>query len=158
MLFVSALRPLAEDELEEKGNIKGMASAKGGEQSRVGEGREDLTPLMRQYFKKKEESGDAILLFQVGDFFETFGEDAKLVSRELGIVLTARSRGEEKIPMAGFPCHSAMNYIKRLINRGYKVAICEQVEKPSPKKKVVRREITRTITPVSYTHLTLPTN
>ncbi|MCW7079794.1 MAG: DNA mismatch repair protein MutS [Candidatus Methanospirare jalkutatii] len=132
--------------LEEKGNIKWMASPKG-EQSGVGEEREDLTPLMRQYFKKKEESGDAILLFQVGDFFETFGEDAKIVSRELGIVLTARSRGEEKMPMAGFPCHSAMNYIKRLINRGYKVAICEQVEKPSPKKKVVRREITRTITP-----------
>ncbi len=125
-----------------------VTSVSASEDKEISSAIDAATPLMKQYFEIKKRCGDAILLFQVGDFFETFGDDAKRISKDLGIVLTKRERGgDEPIPMAGFPCHSAMNYVKRLINRGYKVAICEQVEKPSPNKKLVRREITRIITP-----------
>lgn len=104
------------------------------------------TPMVKQYHEMKRKCGDAILFFQVGDFYETFEEDAKLVSRELGIVLTFKDK-EKTLSMAGVPIHGAGPHIARLVNHGYKVAICDQVEKPSPQKKLVKREIVRIITP-----------
>ena len=102
--------------------------------------------MVKQYHEMKRKCGDAILFFQVGDFYETFEEDAKLVSRELGIVLTFKDK-EKTLSMAGVPIHGAGPHIARLVNHGYKVAICDQVEKPSPQKKLVKREIVRIITP-----------
>lgn len=106
-----------------------------------------LTPMMEQYQEVKSSLPDAILFFRLGDFYEMFFEDAQLAARELEIVLTAREGGAGKIPMCGVPYHSAANYIARLINRGYRVAICEQVEDPREAKGLVRREVTRIITP-----------
>ncbi len=106
-----------------------------------------LTPLMTQYYKIKTKYPDAILLFRVGDFYETFGEDAVTTSRVLGIVLTARNNGGSDVALAGFPHHSMDLYLPRLVRAGYRVAICEQMEKPSPQKKIVRREVTEVITP-----------
>lgn len=106
------------------------------------------TPMMMQYLAIKEQAKDAFLLFRLGDFYEMFFEDAILASRELEITLTGREAGgAERIPMCGVPYHSADNYIARLIEKGYKVAICEQVEDPSAAKGVVRREIVRVVTP-----------
>ncbi|MBD8497500.1 DNA mismatch repair protein MutS [Paenibacillus arenosi] len=106
------------------------------------------TPMIQQYLKVKEQAKDAFLFFRLGDFYELFFDDALLASRELEITLTGRGGGsEEKIPMCGVPHHSAENYIQRLIEKGYKVAICEQVEDPSEAKGVVRREIVRIVTP-----------
>ncbi|EFM12063.1 DNA mismatch repair protein MutS [Paenibacillus curdlanolyticus YK9] len=106
------------------------------------------TPMMQQYLSIKEQAKDAFLLFRLGDFYEMFFEDAVLASRELEITLTGREAGgAERIPMCGVPYHSAENYIARLIEKGYKVAICEQVEDPSAAKGVVRREIVRVVTP-----------
>ncbi len=103
-----------------------------------------LTPMMEQYYRIKEKYKDALLFFRVGDFYELFDEDAKIASKELGIVLTSR---DKRHLMAGVPHHSAFSYIKRLIDKGYKVAICEQVEDPSKAKGLVRREVVRVITP-----------
>ncbi len=100
--------------------------------------------MMRQYYRIKERYKDALLFFRVGDFYELFDEDAKIASQELGIVLTSR---DKKHPMAGVPHHAVFPYIKRLIEKGYKVAICEQVEDPSKAKGLVRREVVRVITP-----------
>jgi len=108
-----------------------------------------ITPMMQQYYQIKEKYLDAIVLFRVGDFYETFGEDAKVVSRELKIVLTATGRGKgaaRKIPMAGVPFHAVRPYIKQLIKKGYKVAICEQILDKDG-KNVERREVVRLITP-----------
>ncbi len=106
-----------------------------------------LTPLMAQYYKVKTKYPDAILLFRVGDFYETFGEDAVTASRVLGIVLTARNNGGSDVELAGFPHHSMDLYLPRLVRAGYRVAICEQMEKPSPQKKIVKREVTEVVTP-----------
>lgn len=107
----------------------------------------ELSPLMRQYYRIKAKYDDAILFFRVGDFYETFDEDAKIASRELGIALTSTSRGKgRRIPMAGVPCHAAAPYIKKLVERGYKVAICEQLEEPKG-KDVVKRDVVRVVTP-----------
>ena len=106
-----------------------------------------ITPLMRQYFKVKQKYPDAILLFRVGDFYETFGEDAVKASRVLGIVLTNRNNGGSKIELAGFPHHSLDTYLPRLVRAGYRVAICDQLEKPSPQKKIVKRGVTEVVTP-----------
>ena len=108
-----------------------------------------LTPAMAQYWAIKEQYRDAILLFHIGDFYETFGGDAETVSRELEITLTSRSKdsGGQKIPLAGVPCHSVEGYIARLIAKGYKVAICDQVEDAKNAKGIVRREVVRIITP-----------
>jgi len=103
-----------------------------------------LTPMMEQYYRIKQRYKDALLFFRVGDFYELFDEDAKIASRELGIVLTSR---DKKHLMAGVPHHAVFPYIKRLIEKGYKVAICEQVEDPSKAKGLVRREVVRVITP-----------
>lgn len=105
------------------------------------------TPMMEQYQEIKAQHHDAILFFRLGDFYEMFCEDAEVASRELEIVLTARDGGNGKIPMCGVPYHSAGNYIARLINRGYKIAVCEQVEDPKETKGLVKRAVTRIVTP-----------
>lgn len=106
-----------------------------------------LSPLMGQYFQVKKQYPDAILLFRVGDFYETFGEDAVKASRTLGIVLTARNNGGTDIELAGFPWHAMDMYLPRLVRAGFRVAVCEQMEKPSPGKKIIRREVTEVVTP-----------
>lgn len=106
------------------------------------------TPMIQQYLSVKAEAQDALLFFRLGDFYEMFFEDAIIASRELELTLTGREGGaEERIPMCGVPYHSADNYISRLIDKGYKVAICEQVENPQEAKGIVRREIVRIVTP-----------
>ncbi len=107
------------------------------------------TPAMKQYYTVKAQHPDAILFFQMGDFYETFGEDAGVVARELDIVLTARGRDKngERMPLAGVPHHAAESYIARLVNKGYKVVVCDQVEDPKKAKGVVKRDIVRVITP-----------
>lgn len=108
----------------------------------------NLTPMMSQYSRIKKDYPDCILFFRMGDFYEMFFEDAKLASKELEITLTARSHSKgEKAPMCGIPFHSADSYINRLINKGYKVAICEQVEDASKAKGLVKREVIRVVTP-----------
>src|SRR5437764_1465840 len=106
------------------------------------------TPLMRQYNSIKEQVPNALLMFRLGDFYEMFFEDAVIAARELEITLTARNKEKgAAIPMCGVPYHAAEGYIARLIQRGYRVAICDQVEDPKVAKKLVRREITRIVTP-----------
>lgn len=106
-----------------------------------------VTPLMKQYMGVKQEHPDALLLFRVGDFYETFGEDAITVSKVLGIVLTARNNGGSKIELAGFPYHSVDVYLPKLVKAGFRVAVCEQLEKPSKEKKIVKRGVTDIVTP-----------
>jgi DNA mismatch repair protein MutS len=105
------------------------------------------TPLMRQYYQVKAKHPDAILLFRVGDFYETFGEDAITASKVLGIVLTSRNNGGDQTELAGFPHHSMDMYLPKLVRAGFRVAICEQLEKPSPQKKIVKRGVTEVVTP-----------
>lgn len=106
------------------------------------------TPMIEQYLRIKEQAQDAFLFFRLGDFYEMFFEDAVLASKELEITLTGRDGGgDERIPMCGVPYHSAEGYIQRLIEKGYKVAICEQMEDASATKGMVRREIVRVVTP-----------
>lgn len=106
-----------------------------------------MTPLMEQYYAMKSKHPDAILLYRVGDFYETFGEDAITTSKILGIVLTKRNNGGNDIELAGFPYHSLDAYLPKLVRAGFRVAICEQLEKPSKGKKIVKRGITEVITP-----------
>ncbi|NYT07073.1 MAG: DNA mismatch repair protein MutS [Methanomicrobiales archaeon] len=110
---------------------------------------EKTTPAMAQYRSIKEQHRDAILFFHIGDFYETFGEDAETISRELDIALTSRSKDSsgKKIPLAGVPCHAAEGYISRLIAKGYRVAVCDQVEDAHRAKGIVKREVVRVITP-----------
>lgn len=105
------------------------------------------TPLMKQYLKIKSQHPDALLLFRVGDFYETFGEDAVKTADALGIVLTSRNNGGNNIELAGFPYHAMDMYLPKLVQAGYRVAICEQLEKPSKEKKIVDRGVTDMITP-----------
>lgn len=114
------------------------------------------TPMMQHYLKMKEENPDSILFYRLGDFYEMFFEDAKLVSQELDLVLTGRSAGvEEKVPMCGIPFHAANSYIQRLVKKEYKVAICEQLEDPSSAKGLVDRGIIKIITPGTYMDATM---
>ena len=114
--------------------------------------REKLTPMMQQYLAVKDKNPDAILFFRLGDFYEMFFDDALLASRELEITLTRREAGlEEKAPMCGVPYHVASSYISKLIDKGYKVAICDQVEDPKLAKGIVKREVTQIITPGTFT-------
>lgn len=107
-----------------------------------------LTPMMRQYLEMKEQFNDAILFFRLGDFYEMFFEDAHTVSRELELTLTGKDCGlAERAPMCGVPFHSADNYINRLIQKGYKVAICEQLTDPKESKTLVERGVVRVVTP-----------
>jgi len=111
-----------------------------------------LTPMMQQYMDTKEKYKDCLLFFRLGDFYEMFFEDAETASKELEITLTGRDCGfDKKAPMCGVPWHSAHNYIAKLINKGYKVAICEQMEDPALAKGIVKREVTRVITPGTVT-------
>src|SRR5688572_3826603 len=120
---------------------------------------EPTTPLMRQYSEIKKKHPQALLFFRLGDFYEMFFEDAVVAARELQITLT--SRNKEKgvaIPMCGVPHHAADGYIAKLIQKGYKVAVCEQMEDPRIAKKLVRREVRRVITPgtASDIHIVSP--
>lgn len=106
------------------------------------------TPLMIQYKEIKAENRDSILFFRLGDFYEMFFEDAVIASKELGITLTSRNKEKDQdVPLAGIPYHSAASYISKLVKKGYKVAICEQVEDPKTAKGIVKREVVRVITP-----------
>ncbi len=108
----------------------------------------NLTPMMKQYFEIKDKYKDCILFFRLGDFYEMFFEDAMTASKELEITLTGRECGQEKkAPMCGVPHHAADNYIAKLINKGYKVAICEQTEDPSQTKGIVKRDVVKVVTP-----------
>ena len=108
----------------------------------------ELSPMMKQYLEIKGRHEDTILFFRLGDFYEMFFEDAKVASEELDLVLTGRDCGvEERAPMCGVPYHSCESYIARLVERGYKVAICEQTENPALAKGIVKRDVVRVITP-----------
>ena len=110
----------------------------------------EITPMMRQYLEIKEQHPDCLLFFRLGDFYEMFNEDARLASKELDLTLTTRDRNKdaaEQTPMCGVPFHSAEGYIARLVSRGYKVAICEQMEDPALAKGLVKRDIIRIVTP-----------
>ena len=110
------------------------------------------TPLMRQYNEVKAEYSDAIVLFRMGDFYETFSEDAKTTAKILGIILTKRSNGAATdVPLAGFPYHALDNYLHKLVNAGHRVAICEQVEDPKLAKGIVKREVIEVVTPGTIT-------
>ena len=106
----------------------------------------DQTPLMRQFWAAKRLNPDALLFFRMGDFYELFFDDAKVASRELQIQLTARDK-ERAIPMCGVPYHAAEGYVARLLRKGYRIAMCDQMEDPKLTKKIVRREVTRVLTP-----------
>ena len=112
----------------------------------------ELTPMMQQYYAVKERNPDCLLFFRLGDFYEMFEEDARIASRELDLTLTSRDHAkdksaEDKIPMCGVPYHSSESYIARLVAKGYKVAICEQMEDPALAKGLVKRDIIRVVTP-----------
>ncbi len=110
--------------------------------------KEGTTPIRQQYLRIKRQYPGAIVFFRLGDFYETFDQDAKLTAKELEITLTSREMGKgQRVPMAGIPYHALDNYLARLINRGYKVAICEQVTKPGETKGLVEREVVRLVTP-----------
>ena len=107
-----------------------------------------LSPMMQQYMDIKENYRDCILFFRLGDFYEMFFDDATTASRELELTLTGKNCGmEERAPMCGVPFHSADTYISRLIEKGYKVAICEQTEDPASTRGIVKREVIRVVTP-----------
>jgi DNA mismatch repair protein MutS len=111
--------------------------------------KETLTPAMRQYYEVKQAYPDTLIFFRMGDFYESFGEDAKTIAKELEITLTARGkdRSGKRMPLAGIPYHAVDTYLPRLINKGYKVAICEQLEDPKQAKGVVKRGVVRVVTP-----------
>ena len=120
----------------------------------MAEATQELTPMKRQYRQIKEQNQDCILFFRLGDFYEMFDEDARLAAKELDLTLTTRDRGkpkEEQTPMCGVPYHSVDAYIARLVAKGYKVAICEQMEDPALAKGLVERDITRVVTPGTVT-------
>ena len=108
----------------------------------------ELTPMMKQYMETKSQYQDCILFYRLGDFYEMFFEDALTASRELEITLTGKNCGqEERAPMCGVPYHAVEGYLNRLVAKGYKVAICEQVEDPKQAKGIVKREVVRIVTP-----------
>ena len=110
--------------------------------------KDQLSPMMQHYMEKKEEYKDCLLFYRLGDFYEMFFNDAILASKELEITLTGRACGqEERAPMCGVPFHAADMYISKLISKGYKVAICEQLEDPKTAKGIVKRDVIRVVTP-----------
>src|SRR5947209_15286234 len=108
---------------------------------------EPATPMLRQYHEAKAQARDALLFFRLGDCYELFYEDARVAAQVLGITLTSRAKGDDRVPMAGVPHHAARGYIARLVAAGHKVAVCDQMEVPGPGTKLVKREIVRLITP-----------
>ncbi|MDD4127168.1 MAG: DNA mismatch repair protein MutS, partial [Methanomicrobium sp.] len=111
--------------------------------------KEGPTPAMMQFYEMKRRYPGTVLFFQMGDFYETFGEDAEVVSQELEITLTSRGRDSngEKMPLAGVPIHAGELYIARLVRKGYRVAVCDQIEDPKKAKGIVKRDVVRIITP-----------
>lgn len=108
----------------------------------------EFSPMMQHYLETKKQYKDCVLFYRLGDFYEMFFEDAEIVSRELELTLTGKDCGQEKrAPMSGIPYHAADSYIAKLIEKGYKVAICEQVEDPKQAKGIVKREVIRVVTP-----------
>ena len=108
----------------------------------------ELTPMMQQYMETKEQYKDCILFYRLGDFYEMFFEDAQIASRELELTLTGKSCGqEERAPMCGVPYHAVESYLNKMVSKGYKVAICEQMEDPKLAKGIVKREVVRIVTP-----------
>ena len=108
----------------------------------------EMTPMMQKYLETKKEYPDCILFYRLGDFYEMFFEDAKTASQELEITLTGKNCGlEERAPMCGVPFHAVESYLNKLVAKGYKVAICEQVEDPKMAKGLVKREVVRIVTP-----------
>ena len=105
-----------------------------------------MTPMFEQYHRAKAEHPNAILLFRMGDFYEMFYDDARTASRALGLTLTSRSKGPDATPMAGVPHHQLDRYVRQLIDAGYRVAICDQVEDPKTAKGLVKREVVRIVT------------
>src|SRR5665213_2758517 len=105
-----------------------------------------LTPVMRQYRAAKGAHPDALVFFRLGDFYELFYDDAVIAARELQLTLTSRDKSKS-VPMCGVPFHSAGPYLQRLLRKGYRVALCEQMEDPKATKSIVRREVTRVLTP-----------
>ncbi|MHC4728085.1 MAG: DNA mismatch repair protein MutS, partial [Planctomycetota bacterium] len=118
---------------------------------------EKITPAMKQFHRFKQQHPDCILFFRMGDFYETFYEDAKTCSKVLGLTLTSRSKGTNPIPLAGVPYHAVDGYLKKMLQAGYKVAVCEQVEDPKTAKGVVKRDVVRIVTPGTLTDDTLLT-
>ena len=115
-----------------------------------------LSPMMQQYMDIKEQYKDCILFFRLGDFYEMFFEDAKTASKELELTLTGKACGqEERAPMCGVPFHAAESYIAKLVEKGYKVAICEQTEDPAQAKGIVKREVIQVVTPGTLTSQTM---
>ena len=110
-----------------------------------------LSPMMQQYHEAKRAAGDALLLFRMGDFYELFFDDAKTAARVLGLALTSRDKGDDPVPMAGFPYHQLDSYLAKIIAAGHRAAICEQVEDPKLAKGLVKREVTRIVTPGTLT-------
>ena len=109
------------------------------------------SPMMDQFWRAKREAPDALLFFRMGDFYELFHEDAKVAARELGLTLTARSKGEDAIAMAGVPWRNADAYLVRLVKKGFKVAVCEQMQDPREAKGLVERAVVRIVTPGTLT-------
>src|SRR5262245_47638185 len=109
------------------------------------------TPMMKQYLEAKRQCPGAIVLFRMGDFYELFFDDAELVARVLGLALTSRDKGPDAVPMAGFPHHSIDGHLRKLVQAGYRVAVCDQVQDPRDAKGLVQREVTRIVTPGTLT-------
>ena len=130
-----------------------MASTKG-VSAKAGGNSSELTPFMRQWSAAKRENPDALLFFRMGDFYELFYDDAVVASRELQLTLTARDR-ERQVPMCGVPYHSVESYLTRLLRKGFRIAICDQMEDPKLAKKIVRREVTRVLSPGTALDATL---
>jgi DNA mismatch repair protein MutS len=112
---------------------------------------DNVTPMMKQYYEAKKACPDALLLFRMGDFYEMFHDDAKVAAKTLGLTLTSRDKGENAAPMAGFPHHQLESYLGKLIAAGLRAAVCDQVEDPKEAKGLVRREVTRIVTPGTVT-------
>jgi len=109
------------------------------------------TPVMKQFLEVKSQYEDTLVLFRMGDFYETFLEDAEITAKVLGIVLTKRANGKAaSVALAGFPYHSLDNYLPKLVKAGHRVAICEQVEDPKLAKGIVKREVIEVVTPESF--------
>jgi len=139
--------PPAEEPALEMASTKGVSAKAGGNSS-------ELTPFMRQWSAAKRENPDALLFFRMGDFYELFYDDAVVASRELQLTLTARDR-ERQVPMCGVPYHSVESYLTRLLRKGFRIAICDQMEDPKLAKKIVRREVTRVLSPGTALDATL---
>ncbi len=109
-----------------------------------------LTPIMEQYLATKRQYADTVVFFRLGDFYEVFFDDAPQVAALLDLTLTARDGGDGKVPMCGMPYHAVQGYVARLVKAGKKVAICEQIEDPKTAKGLVKREVTRVVTPSTF--------